>query len=110
MKTIYEEVKENIDLSKVLVCIVGNKSDRYNFQQVKKEEAENYSKSINGIFRCVSALNSYGVKELFEYIGKTLMNGTRKKSITTTKVKPVKNISLKTDDNKKRKKEGGCCK
>ena len=92
----------------MLVCIVGNKSDRYNFQQVKKEEAENYTKSINGIYRCVSALNSYGIKELFEYIGKTLMNRNRKESSIT--VKTVQSISLKTDDKKKRKKGGGCCK
>ncbi len=36
------------------------------------------------------------------------MNGKRKESTIT--VKTVQSISLKTDDIKKRKKGGGCCK
>ena len=36
------------------------------------------------------------------------MNGNRKESTIT--VKTVQSISLKTDDIKKRKKGGGCCK
>jgi hypothetical protein len=36
------------------------------------------------------------------------MNGNRKESTIT--VKTVQSVSLKTDDIKKRKKGGGCCK
>ena len=107
MKNICDEVKENIDISKVLVYVVGNKSDKYNFQQVKKEEAEKYAKSINGIYRCVSALNSYGIKELFENVGKTLMNLNREVPNT---VKTIKSFDLKVSDNEKNKKVLGCCK
>ena len=63
LKTTYEEVKESTDISKTLIYIVGNKSDKYDVQQVKKEEAEKYAKSINGNFRLVSALKSNGIKE-----------------------------------------------
>ena len=108
MKNIYDEVKENIDISKVLVYVVGNKSDKYNFQQVKKEEAEKYAKSINGIYRCVSALNSYGIKELFENVGKTLMNLNRE--VPKITVKTIKSFDLKVSDNEKNKKVLGCCK
>ena len=62
LKTIYNEVKQTANINKVLIFIVGNKNDLYEQEQVKKEEAEKYAKSINGIYRCVSALNSKGNK------------------------------------------------
>ena len=114
LKVLYEEVKENIDISKVLVCIVGNKSDKYNLQQIKKEEAEKYAESIKGIYRCVSALSYFGIKELFESIGNELMKEYRKESGASVPKnvpkKVAKNVSLKNDNLKKDKKGGGCCK
>ena len=91
-----------------MVCIVGNKNDKYNYQQVKKEEAEKYTQSINAVYRSVSALNSYGINELFESLGKILLNGTKKENVIPQK--KVKNVTLKTKDIKKPKKGGGCCK
>ena len=91
-----------------MICIVGNKSDKYNVLQVKKEEAENYAKSINAMYRTVSALNSYGIQELFESIGKELMGCIRKESQIS--IESVQSISLKTEDFEKTKKKKGCCK
>ena len=111
IKLLYEDVKDNIDISKVLVFIVGNKSDKYNIQQVKREDGENYAQSINGEFRLVSALSSYGVNELFENIGKILVGNNRKESTSSNiSVKMENRISLKKEDIKDKKKGGGCCK
>ena len=100
-------------MSQVLVCIVGNKIDKYDTSQVKREEAEEYAKSVNGIFRLVSALNANGIKELFEFIGKTLYDKNKKEikenNNNNNQTENMKNIELKTDDIKIPKKKG-CCK
>ena len=110
LKTTYEEVKESTDISKTLIYIVGNKSDKYDVQQVKKEEAEKYAKSINGNFRLVSALNCAGIKELFEEIGRTLIDNNKEEpKPENNQAKNMTNIELKTDDIKLPKKKR-CCK
>ena len=58
----------------------------------------------------VSALSSYGVNELFETIGKTLLGKNRKESTSNITMKTVQSISLKTEDIKEKKKGGGGCK
>ena len=45
---------------------------------------------------------------MFESIGRTLINKNRKES--TISIQTVQSISLKTEDIKKSKKAGGCCK
>ena len=82
-------------------------------EQVNKEEAENYAKSINGFYRCVSALdaNSGGISELFESVGKELLQ------IKEREVRESENIKIEkkdttSDQNQKEKvnkKKGGCC-
>ena len=68
---------------------------------------EKYAESLNGIYRCVSALNSYGIKELFEYIAKTLFNKNKKEIKIPLNNK--ENISLNSNDIQKKKKTH-CCK
>ena len=110
LKSIYEDVKERIDISKVLVYIVGNKIDRYDAIEVKREEAEEYAKSINGNFRLVSALNCAGIKELFEEIGRTLIDNNKEEpKPEINQAENMTNIELKTDDIKLPKKKR-CCK
>ena len=41
----------------------------YEIEKVNKKDAEEYAKSINGSFRCVSALSSNGINELFQNVG-----------------------------------------
>ena len=109
LKLIYEDVKERIDISEVLVFIVGNKIDKYDAIEVKREEAEEYAKSINGKFRLVSALNCAGIKELFEEIGKDLINKNKRiAKPANNQMENMKNIELKTDDIKLPKKKK-CC-
>ena len=56
MKKLYEEVKDIVDINKVCVFIVGNKSDMYVDEKIPKQEVQEYTKSVKGTYRCVSAL------------------------------------------------------
>ena len=57
----------------LVIGIAGNKSDLFDREQVKEEEAENYAKKIGAIFRLTSARTSAGIEELFEDIGSKIL-------------------------------------
>ena len=80
--------------------------------------AEEFAKSINGVYRCVSALKSSGIDELFEFVGISLLKNERgelnpeehTKKGNDNKNNNNKEFTLKkeeTDDKKSKKK--GCC-
>ena len=82
-------------------------------EQVNKEEAENYAKSINGFYRCVSALdaNSGGISELFESVGKGLFQNKEREENANENIK-IDKKDITDDENQKEKgnkKKGGCC-
>ena len=109
LKKTYEEVKEFVDINKVYVFIVGNKSDLYYKEKVNKIDVEEYSKSINGIFKCVSALSDEGIIELFECIGKTLLLDN-KKIIDKEERELKEKQSVKLTKNKRKKpNKNKCC-
>ena len=89
--------------------MVGNKNDLYQYEQVKKDEAERYAKSINASYKCVSALNSTGIQDLFESVAKTFLkreNGVNEEEQSEElkdkefKLQPVL---------KEKKRRKGCC-
>ena len=109
----YEEVKDIVDINKVCVFIVGNKSDMYIDEKISKQEVEEYAKSVNGTYRYVSALSGNGINELFECVGKTLLldknisvseesTDDQGKSVILNNRKLIKN-------EKKKQKERNCC-
>ena len=108
MKNLYEEIKENSNLNHILVCIVGNKNDLYLKESIKKDQVEEYAKSKNAIYRCVSALNSSGINELFEYVGKELIKNLENESQFDESVSNSK-ITLTKNDKKDIKEQKGCC-
>ena len=72
-----------------------------------------YSKSINGTYRCVSALTSDGIVELFECIGKTLLLGKDENEPKDEEKNNVIVISNKDNNKTKNGKNGknkkSCC-
>ena len=61
-----------------MVFVVGNKNDLYEEEQIKKEDAENYAKSINATYRCVSALEGKGIDELFDCVARSFFKREEK--------------------------------
>ena len=109
LKVIYNEVKDSLDITKVSVFIVGNKNDLYTIEQVTKNEGKEYAKSINGTFRCVSALTSHGILELFECIGKTLLLGKDENESKEDEKNNVIVIANKDNNKGKNGKKGKKC-
>ena len=113
LQDIYNEVKDALDISKVRVFIVGNKNDLYLKEEITKTEGMEYSKSINGTYRCVSALTSDGIVELFECIGKSLLLGKDENESKDEEKNNVIVISNKDNNKSKNGKNGknkkSCC-
>ena len=53
--------------------MVANNSDMFDKKQLPEEEAKDFAKEINAIFKRVD-LNGIGVDELFQCIGKKFLN------------------------------------
>ena len=109
LKKLYEEVKDIVDINKVCVFIVGNKSDMYVDEKISKKEVEEYTKSVNGTYRCVSALSGNGIIELFECVGKTLLLDKNNISYSEENTDDqIKSVQLNKKKEKKNK-ERNCC-
>jgi len=65
LNSFYNEIDNVIGKNKVLLGVVGNKSDLYEEQVVTKEEGENYAKSINALFFETSAKDNESINKLF---------------------------------------------
>ena len=48
--------------------MVGNKFDRYEEGEITEEERNEFAKTINALFKFVSAKNGFGIDDLFETI------------------------------------------
>ena len=107
MQDIYEEIKENIEVSNVVFFVVGNKNDLYENEEITKEEAKKYAKTINAEYMCVSALTPCGIEELFEAVGTKLLK--REKSDEISLSSSYTTISLQNDNINKKKEKMNCC-
>lgn len=61
IKHYYEEIKNAVDVSRVVFVVVGNKSDLYEKEEVKQNDGKAFAKEINGFFRLTSCLNANGI-------------------------------------------------
>jgi small GTP-binding protein len=68
----YTEVRDNSPQD-VIIAIVVNKSDLYEYEEVTEDEAKEFAKSVNAIYQQTSACNGSGVKELFDMIGNKII-------------------------------------
>ena len=76
-KKSFEELKNywvnqvlETSIKKTLLCIIANKSDLINLEQVDEGEARNYAETINALFFVVSAKDSTSINEMFKEIAK----------------------------------------
>ena len=69
----YIEVRDNSPKD-VIIAIVGNKSDKYEFEEVNEEEVKEFCNSIHAIYKLTSAALGEGINELFDMIGHELLS------------------------------------
>lgn len=130
----YKEVRDNAE-NNIIIAIVGNKKDLYEYEEVSKDTGENFAFSQGAIFKETSAKEGNGVNELFKMIGIKLLSpeyyekmmntengkfqrmkkssilissgGDNKDELTDSKFVSggLKNSTLSANNNKKK----GCC-
>ena len=98
----YEQVKLN-GRKDVIFVIVANKNEFYQHMEVEYEEGEEFAKSIGAGFFCISSLSDLGINEMFNYIGKKLLNPNydffeeKNKAKEEYERKKKERMNLKTD-------------
>ena len=107
----YKEVKENSP-EDAIIFLVGNKSDLYEQEEVNEEEAREYAKEINSLFKLVSAQNGDGIEDIFKMVGERLLTEDFLKKIKeenniNNNRNSIKNIMV--EDTKAIKKKKKCC-
>ena len=58
----------------IVLALVGNKADMYQFEEVTNDEGKSYAKEINAIYRRVSGKNNQEVEDLYKIIGNKFLN------------------------------------
>ena len=69
----YKEVRDNAD-NNIIIAIVGNKKDLYEYEEVNMKEIAMFAKNEGAIFTETSAKEGNGVEELFRLIGLKLIS------------------------------------
>ena len=95
-----------------VTAVVGNKSDCYEKEEVKEEEARKYAEEIKSHYFLVSAKTGDNIELLFknlviEYLGPEFRE-IRKESIIEKGI-DSKSIKVKKEEQKKNKKKKKCC-
>ena len=108
LKKIYGEIKETISIEKVLFFVVGNKNDLYEKEEVTKDEAKDYAKSIMAEYMCVSAAKPSGITELFEFVGKKLYQKEKSEPSEMSNANYNSNVLVNDNPNLKKTKKF-CC-
>jgi len=102
---------KNLIFSLVL-ALVGNKDDMYQYEEVSDNEGKDFAKELNAIYKRTSAKNQTGggIDDLFKAIGiKFLHPETENTSVLTKEEKKSKEIKLQRDKIKNDQKKKGCC-
>ena len=101
----FDSIKDEIETSKKVIILVGNKIDLDN-RQVTNEEAVNYAKMKNILYLETSAKTGFGIKELFKQLYQDIYNRFK---IKNSKEDTTDNIVLNNDEKNKTKKNKKWC-
>ena len=121
----YEQTKMNCD-KEAIFAVVANKNDLYAEQQVPDEDGEKFADDIGAIFQSTSAQSDTGIGQLFDNIGRKLIDpdydykDSDKKALANfnSKLKKEKEKEKESNSDGKIKldagntnnnKKGGCC-
>ena len=95
-----------------MLAIVGNKSDDYENEKVKDDEAKNLAKELNAIFLRTSAKQGTGIDKLFEILGKHYINPEISITSNLTKAEMIehkKKIRIKEIKKSNKNVQKKCC-
>ncbi len=112
----YEQIKLNCEENAIL-CVVANKNDLYAEQQISDDEGQRFADSIDAIFQSTSASQNIGIEQLFNHIGKKIINRDYDYKDSDKKAKATYNWKLQQGKRSKDKIKlgqtnnngGGCC-
>ena len=82
--------------SETIIAIVGNKSHLYEREEVYENDAKEYAKSINALFRLVSTRDVSSVNDLFYEVGKRYIKKKGLSTVTKKKEKQQKKIQIQS--------------
>ena len=93
-----------------IVAIVGNKSDCYENEEVKEEEARKYAEEIKASFFLVSAKNGNNINLLFDSLVTQYLEPEFTEKIRESIAEKGNISKLQVENNKnEKKKKKGCC-
>ena len=120
----YEQIKQQGNKD-VIIAVAANKSDLYEKRVITNEEGEEFAKQIGAIFATTSAKDDSGILELFQNLGRKIMDPNydasavakkqksdyekekRKQKLAEEREARQGTVKLTKEKNKKEKK--GCC-
>ena len=76
----YSQLKENSEPD-IVIGVAGNKSDLYEHEEVKEDEAREWAKEIGAVFELTSAQNNTGINDLFLNVGYKFLDPSFKPEI-----------------------------
>ena len=82
----YEQIKQQGNKD-VIIAVAANKGDLYEKRVISNEEGEEFAKQIGAIFATTSAKDDSGILELFQNLGRKIMDPTYDASAVTKKKK-----------------------
>ena len=109
LKGWYDDVKQNAEKYTIL-CVVGNKTDCFEQEEVKEEDARQYAESIKAEFHLVSAKTGDNIPQLFEKLVRLYLGPDFVKKVI--EMKSEKGEVAKITKEKvvsKQKDKKGCC-
>ena len=105
----YKDIKEHGDPD-IVIGIAGNKSDRYDDEEVPEQEAREFAESIGAVFSLTSTQNNSGIDELFKDMGKKYLcpnSSTIESDIQKPEQKEESNQNIKFGEKNVDKKNDG---
>jgi small GTP-binding protein len=105
----YESAITN-GLEGIIIGIAGNKNDLYEYEQVNREEVQDFCNEIDGVLKFTSAKDNFCVDELFKELGIKFVNSDFMKGIREKSEEEGKKFKIGDNKNiKAKKKKKGCC-
>ena len=95
--------------------IAGNKSDLYEEEAVKENEAREFANSIGAIYGLTSAQNNTGISELFSDVGNRYLDPSFQQKLQGEKEekkadnRQTLTVEKAAEPKKEKKKKGGFC-